>query len=179
MSEKTRKIQQYKVDAVNELKSMIQSTGDIIFTDYRGLNVQQITQLRTSLTGQSAGYRVVKNNYAKIAFEELGLPLGDNFLIDPTALALADTDADVGPVAKILATFTSDSKLKIKGGLIDGKMVSPEDVTAISRLPGRDQLYAMLMGTIKAPLTNLVYAMNGVLTKLVRTLQAVAESKSE
>jgi large subunit ribosomal protein L10 len=177
MAEKTQKIQPYKTEGIKKIKDLIESSRDVIFTDFRGLNVTQITDLRRSLQEKEAEYRVVKNNYARLALSELGFPFDEDFLIDPTAVALARSD--IGPIAKVLFEFTRDSTLKIKGGLIDGKVVSSEQVEAISRLPGREQLYAMLMGTMNAPLTNLVYAMDAVVTKLVRTLQAVADSKDK
>jgi large subunit ribosomal protein L10 len=177
MAEKTQKIQPYKTEGIKKIKDLIEGSRDMIFTDFRGLNVTQITDLRRSLQEKEAEYRVVKNNYARLALSELGFPFEENFLIDPTAVALARSD--IGPIAKVLFEFTRDSTLKIKGGLIDGKAVSSEQVEAISKLPGREQLYAMLMGTMNAPLTNLVYVMDAVVTKLVRTLQAVADSKDK
>jgi len=175
MAEKTQKIQPYKTEGIKKIRDLIEGSRDVIFTDFRGLNVTQITNLRRSLQEKEAEYRVVKNNYARLALSELGFPFDEDFLIDPTAVALARSD--IGPIAKVLFEFTRDSTLRIKGGLIDGKVVSSEQVETISRLPGREQLYAMLMGTMNAPLTNLVYTMGAILTKLVRTLQAVADSK--
>jgi large subunit ribosomal protein L10 len=175
MAEKTQKKQPYKTEGIRKIKELIESSRDVIFTDFRGLNVAQITELRRSLQQKEAEYRVVKNSYARLALSELGFPFDEQFLIDPTALALVRND--VGPIAKVLAIFTRDSSLKIKGGLIEGRVVSSDQVEAISRLPGRNELYAMLMGTMNGPLQNLVYGMSGVATKLVRTLQAVAESK--
>jgi large subunit ribosomal protein L10 len=175
MAEKTQKIQPYKTEGIQKIKELIESNQNVIFTDFRGLNVAQITDLRRSLQEKESEYRVVKNSYARLALRELGFPFEEDFLIDPTALALVKTD--IGPISKVLFDFTRDSTLKIKGGLIEGKVVSSTDVEAISKLPGRDELYAMLMGTMNAPLTNMIYAMNGVITKLVRTVQAVAESK--
>jgi len=177
MSEKTQKIQPHKTEGINKIKEMIEKSRDVIFTDFRGLSVAQITELRQSLRQKEAEYRVVKNSYARLALGELSFPFQDEFLIDPTALTLVKED--IGPVAKLLFDFTRDSTLKIKGGLVDGRIASYEDVHAISRLPGRSEMYAMLMGTMNAPLTNLVYAMNEVVTKLVRTLQAVADSKEK
>jgi len=177
MAEKTQKIQPYKTEGIKKIRELIESSQDVIFTDFRGLNVTQITDLRRSLQEKEAEYRVVKNNYARLALSELGFPFEEDFLIDPTAVALAR--ADIGPIAKVLFKFTRDSTLKIKGGLIDGKVVSSEEVEAISKLPGRGELYAILMGTMNAPLTNLVLAMDAVGTKLVRTLQAVADSKDK
>lgn len=177
MAEKTQKIQPYKTEGIKKIRDLIESSRDVIFTDFRGLNVTQITALRRSLQEKEAEYRVVKNNYARLALAELGFPFEKDFLIDPTAVALAR--ADISPIAKVLFEFTRDSTLKIKGGLIDGKVVSSEEVEAISKLPSRDELYAMLMSAMNAPLTNLVLAMDSGLIKLVRTLQAVADSKDK
>ena len=175
MAEKTQKIQPFKTEGIQKIKELLESSRDVIFTDFRGLNVAQITELRRSLQEKESEYRVVKNSYARLALRELGFPFEEDFLIDPTALALVKSD--IGPISKVLFDFTKDSTLKIKGGLVEGKVVTSTDVEAISKLPGRNELYAMLMGTMNAPLTNMVYAMNGVITKLVRTVQAVAESK--
>jgi len=176
MGEKTQKIQPQKTAGIDEIKELVRSSQDVIFTDYRGLNVTQITELRNALRERETEYRVIKNNYARLAMEQLELPYSDEFLMDPTALALVR--GDVSPVAKLLFDFTRDTSLKIKGGLVEGKAISSTDVEAISRLPTREQLYAILMGTMNAPLTNLMYAMNGVVTKLVRTVQAVADKKA-
>jgi large subunit ribosomal protein L10 len=175
MAEKTQKIQPYKTEGVKKIKELIESSQDVIFTDFRGLNVAQITELRRSLQDKEAEYRVVKNSYARLALKELGFPFNEDFLIDPTALTLARSD--IGPITKVLFDFTKDSTLKIKGGLVDGKLVSSTEVEAISKLPGRNELYAILMGTMNGPIANMVYALNGIVTKLVRTVQAVAESK--
>ena len=176
MGEKTQKIQQHKTDGVNEIKELVKGSRDVIFTDYRGLNVAQITELRRALRERETEYRVIKNNYARLAMEQMALPFSAEFLIDPTALALVR--ADIGPVAKLLFEFMKDTNLKVKGGLIEGQVVSALDVEAISKLPAREQLYAILMGTMNAPLTHLLFAMNGVVTKLVRTVQAVADQKA-
>ncbi len=119
MGEKTQKIQQYKRDAVALLRDKIRQAPGLIFTDYRGLTVAQISDLRRTLRKQSAEYKVVKNSYAKIALAELGLPFQEGFLTNPTAIAMARTD--VGPVAKVLFDFARESRLKVKGGMIDGK----------------------------------------------------------
>jgi len=177
MAEKTQKIQPYKTEGIRKIKELIESSTDVIFTDFRGLNVSQITELRRSLQEKEAEYRVVKNSYARLALTELGFPFEEDFLIDPTALALVK--ADIGPITKVLFDFTRDSTLKIKGGLVEGRLVSSEQVEAISRLPARNDLYAILMGTMNTPLTNLVYTMSGIAIKLVRTVQAVAESKGK
>ena len=177
MGEKTQKIEQHKTEGVEAIKELVKASRDVIFTDYRGLNVTQITDLRRALRERETEYRVIKNNYARLAMEQMELPFSDEFLVDPTAMALVR--ADIGPVAKLLFEFVRETTLKVKGGLVEGRVVTSADVEAISRLPGRDQLYAMLMGTMNAPLTNLLFAMNGIVTKLVRTVQAVADQKAK
>ena len=176
MGEKTQKIQQHKRAAVQQLKETFAGSPSLIFTDYRGLNVQQITELRRSLREHNGDYRVVKNNYAKIALAQMGLDFEEAFLTDPTAVALSK--ADIGPVAKVLFEFSKESSLRVKGGVIAGRSLAAEAVEAISRLPSRQELLAMLMGALNAPLRQLLYVMNAVSSKLVRTLQAVAEQKA-
>lgn len=177
MAEETKKIQQYKIDAVKKLKDRFGESKDFIFTDYRGLSVEKITDLRTKLRDRQAEYRVVKNRFAKIAFGEMDYNMIDDYLVGPTAIALSKDDA--GPVAKALFDFAKEASLEIKGGIIDGKVFTADDVEAFSKLPTKDELYALLMGTMNAPLQHFVGALNAIPSKLVRTLQAVADQKAE
>lgn len=172
---KEKKIQPYKLEAVSELKEMFESAKDYIFTNYRGLTVEQITSLRGKLREQNAEFKVVKNRFAKIAFEQMEKPeLGDN-LIGPTAIALSRDEA--GPVAKTLVQFCGEAPAEIKGGLIDGEVFDGVQIEEFSKLPTKIELIAQLLGTMQAPLQNLVYVLNAVPQKLVRTLQAVADKK--
>lgn len=169
------KVQKHKSDAVDALKSLFGESKDFIFADYRGLTVEQITGLRDKLRQQSAAFKVVKNNYAKIAFQLLEYPDVAAFLVGPTALAL--TQDDSGAVAKTLVDAARDLPLEVKGAIVDGTVFDANQVIDFSKLPTRDELLASLMGTMQAPLQHLVYAMNGVTQKLVRVLQAVADKK--
>ncbi len=177
MAETTRKINAAKKEAVENIKNFIGESQNIIFTDFRGLDVAKITDLRQQLKEQESDYKVIKNNYTKIALEELGLPDVSDFLVGPTALALIRKDA--GPVAKSLLGFTRDTSAVVKGGIIGGKLAHLADIEALSRLPGREQLLAMLLSTMNAPVQNLAYALNGVALKLVWALKAVADQKSQ
>lgn len=172
----TRKIQKYKIDKVKELKEMISGANDVLLADYRGLTVEQITELRGQLRQNNATMTVVKNNLAKIAFRELEIKVGDEYFKGPTAMTLVRSD--VGPVAKVLFEYTKNSPLQLKGGIVGGKVFPADQVENLSKLPNKETLIAMLMGTMNAPLTNLMYAMNGVASKLVRTLKAVADKKA-
>jgi large subunit ribosomal protein L10 len=178
MSDHVTKIQPHKVEALEAIKSTFSASKDFIFTDYRGLTVEQITDLRGKLRKKDVDYKVVKNRYAKIAFEQLEMPSDvADLLVGPTALALLNDDPSA--VAKILFDFAKEAPVEVKGALVDGMVFDGPQTEALSKLPGRDQLLAQLMSTMNAPLQNLVYAMNGVTQKLVRVLQAVADKKAE
>lgn len=175
MAESTTKVTQAKLDTVAKLKEQFAAYKDFIFTDYRGLTVEQITELRHRLREQQSVYKVVKNRFAKIALTELKAPDISANLTGPTAIALIKQDA--AAAAKILLDFTKESPLQVKGGLIEGGVYGKEQVEALSTLPPKPVLIAQLMGVMQAPLQNLVYALSGIPTKLARTLAAVADSK--
>ena len=177
MTEYTTKVQQHKTDSVNYLKDRFANTADFVFTDYRGLSVLQISELRTKLRQHNAEFRVVKNRFAMRALEQMKMPDASGMLVGPTALALPHDES--GPVVKALIEFGKSSTLEVKGAIIEGQVFTKEQTEAYSRLPTRLELISMLMGTMKAPLQNLVFVMNGVSSKLVRTLVAVAEQKKE
>jgi len=170
-----KKIQQYKTEAVTKLKEDLSRTPDLILSDFRGMTFPQMIDLRAKLSEQGASYKVVRNAFARFAIKEAGLPDVSSMLEGPTALAFLGKDPS--PAAKILVDFTKNAPLTIKGGVVSGKVLSAKDIEALSKLPGRLQLLASLMGTLNAPLTNLMYVMNGVSSKLVRTLAAVADKK--
>jgi large subunit ribosomal protein L10 len=175
MAEYQVKIQQNKVDAINALKDEFKDVKDFIFTDYRGLTVEQITELRNKLREHDATYKVVKNRFAKIALKDLERPAVDEYLTGPTALALPAGES--GAVAKVLVEFAKNAPMSIKGGIVDGNVFNASQMEEFSKLPTKDELIAKLMGTMKAPVQHVVYVLNAVPTKLVRTLQAVADAK--
>ena len=177
MTGHTTKIQPHKTEALEVLKATLVENQEFIFTNYRGLTVEQITDLRGRLRAQQADYKVVKNRYAKLAFEQLDKGAAADVFVGPTAIALVKDDS--AAIAKLLFDFAKDTSVEVKGAYVDGRFFDAAQTEALSKLPGRDQLLAQLMATMNAPLQNLVYAMNGVTQKLVRVLQAVADKKAE
>ncbi len=177
MTDELVKIQPEKVEAVNALKSDFEGIDNFIFTDYRGLTVEQITELRTKLRASGSVYKVVKNRFAKIALKELGKPEVGELLVGPTAVVLSGEDA--GAAAKELFAFAKDAPVDVKGGLIGTDVFGASEMEAYSKLPTKPELIAKLMGTMNAPVQNFVYILNAVPTKFVRTLQAVADKKQE
>ncbi len=173
----TTKLQQHKIDSVEAIKKNLGEAHDFVFADYRGLTVSQITELRSRLRERNAELRVVKNNHAKLAFQQMQLPDVSEYFVGPTAVAIARTDS--APVVKALFDFGREGPVTVKGSLISGVVFDASQTEAYSKLPSRDELIAKLMGTMQAPLQNFVYVLNGVTTKLARTLQAVADKKAQ
>ena len=178
MSIVTKKIQDYKIKSVEEMKTAFAASEDFIFTDYRGLTVEQITALRKQLRGKGAQYKVIKNNYAKLAFKELSAPDEvASYLIGPTAIAIAPRDTN--EVAKILVDFTKEAPtLQLKGGLLGSDIYNTQQMIAFSRLPSRLELISMLMSVMNGPARNLAAALNDIPSRLVRTVKAIADQKS-
>jgi len=173
-----KKLQTSKVSSIDALKESFGSAPDFIFTDYRGLTVEQITNLRKQLRAKSAQFKVVKNNFARIAFEQMSAPDVATYLTGPTAVAISPKDSN--EVAKILLEFSKETPaLKVKGGLVSNAVYTASQVEAFSKLPGRLELIAMLMSVMNAPARNLAAALNDINGRLVRTVKAIADKKQE
>jgi len=174
-----KKLQDAKVKSIGHMKDDFSVSSDFIFTDYRGLTVEQITNLRKQLRVKGARYKVVKNDFARIAFEQLSAPNAvDKYLTGPTAIAIAPKDAN--EVAKILVDFSKEAPvLKVKGGLMGKDVYNAQQIDAFSKLPSRLELISMLMSVMNGPARNLAAALNDIPGRLVRTVKAIADKKAE
>jgi large subunit ribosomal protein L10 len=173
-----KKVQDVKVTSINALKEEFGKSKDFIFADYRGLTVAQITGLRNQIRGKEASFKVVKNNFARIAFEQLSAPNVAVYLTGPTAIAIAPQDSN--EVAKALLAFAKEvPALNVKGALIGDTVYTAKQVEAFSKLPGKRELLAMLLSVMNGPSRNLVGALNDINARLVRTIKAVGEQKAE
>jgi large subunit ribosomal protein L10 len=159
MAMRANKIQAVKAEGIVDLKNKIGDSKDFIFTEYRGLTVEQISALRRQLREKNAEFHVVKNNFARIAFSELGFTKEvDPIFAGPTAVAFAKTDSN--EVAKVLVDFAKEvPALKVKAGLVDKGFMGEKELAAFSKLPSRNQLIAMFMAGLKSPLQKLVYTL--------------------
>ena len=155
-----------KEDAVKALKDEFEGYNGYIFTDYRGMTVAQLTVLRTALRKNDAQYRVIKNRFAKIAMKDLGKSGAEEQMVGPTAVALAKGDESNVVAKALFEAIKNGAPMQVKGALIDGELMSAEEVEALSKLPTKLELIASLMGTMKAPVQ-----------KLAATLLAYVESK--
>ena len=140
--------------------------------------MEQISNLRKNLRVKEVEYKVIKNNFARLAFEQLSAPDVSSYLVGPTAVAI--TPKDSSEVAKILFDFSKDAPvLKIKGALVGGTVYDAAQTEAYSKLPGRLELISMLMSVMNGPARNLTVALNDVPSRLVRTVKAIADKKAE
>src|SRR3954471_13649099 len=140
-----------KVAVVNEVRERLSSSDGAILTEYRGLNVTEIANLRRSLREAGGEYTIYKNTLVRFAVRELGLEELEALLIGPTAIAFVDGDA--ARVAKSLRDFArTNPSLVIKGGILGSTVLSAADTTALAELPSREQLLSQLAGALAAPL---------------------------
>ena len=166
MAIKAKKIQPAKAEAIENAKKVLGEYNDFIFADYRGLTVEQITALRDKLREKNAVLKVMKNNFARIAFEDMKVENVADYLKGPTVIAMAKDDAN--EVAKVLFDFAKDAPtLTVKGAYVEKEVYDAAKIEAFSKVPGKKQLIAMLMS-----------AMNGPVQKLAATLQAYVDKKT-
>jgi large subunit ribosomal protein L10 len=172
-----KKLQDAKIASINELKETFSKAPDFIFTDYRGLTVEQITALRRLLNKKDVTYRVIKNNFARIAFQQIDAPeTVSQYLIGPTAVAISPVDSN--EVARILLDFVKEAPtLKVKGALVGKTVYDAAQTAAFSKLPGRLELISMLMSVINGPTRNFAAALNDIPARLVRTIKAIGDKK--
>jgi large subunit ribosomal protein L10 len=165
-----------KVTAVAELTERFQNSTATVLTEYRGLTVKQLTELRRSMGG--AQYTVTKNTLAKRAAANAGLDGLDTLLVGPTALAFVS--GDVVEAAKGLRDFAkAHPQLVIKGGVFEGKPLSAAEVTRLADLESREVLLAKLAGGMKANLSKAAALFQAPLVQAVRTVAALQEKREK
>ena len=160
-----------KQAAIAELTDKFRESGAAVLTEYRGLSVAQLSQLRTSLRANGS-YSVVKNTLTELAAKEAGVTAFDGQLSGPSAIAFITGD----PVeaAKSLRDFAkANPLLVIKAGVLDGKALSGEDITKLADLESREVLLGKLAGAMKAKLSQAVYMFAAPMSKTVRTVDAL------
>ncbi len=165
-----------KARVIEELAEKLKGNS-VVLVDYKGMNVAQSTRLRARSRESGVEFVVAKNTLTQRAAKGAGLEGLEEFLVGPTALAFSE-DPVAG--AKLMAEFSDEIEtFEVKGGLLDGgRVVDAPGVVALSRLPGREQLLAQLLGAIQAPIAGLATVLNAPLRNLAVVLKAVAEQKS-
>ncbi|OYQ66320.1 50S ribosomal protein L10 [Aerococcus sp. 1KP-2016] len=156
-----------KQQEVNEIVEKMNAANSIVVVDYLGLSVAQVTELRKQLREAGVEFKVIKNTIMRRALDTLELNYHEEVFQGPTAVAFGMEDA-VAP-AKILSDFakTADA-LELKGGVIEGKVLSKDEIKKIAQLPNREGLLSMLLSVLQAPVRNVAYA-----------VKAIADAKGE
>jgi large subunit ribosomal protein L10 len=167
-----------KVAEVELLTDMMQRSEGLVLADFSGLTVAEVTVLRNKCREQGVEFRVVKNSLARRAATAAELGVLEELLAGPTAIAFG-FESPVEP-AKVLAEFAKDNdNVAIKGGLLEGKVISLAEVQALGALPSRDELLTMIARGFNAPTQGFVNVLQGTVSAFVRALSAVADQKAD
>ena len=160
-----------KTESVEELKKRFAGVQTAVLTEYRGLTVRQLSDLRKQLKGAAADYKVVKNRLARIAVKGSPLDGLGKHLTGPTGVAY--TLKDPVPVAKALQAFVKNNPaLTIKVGMVEGKVLEPAALKSLADLPSREALRAQIVGALQGPMGQLVTLLTAPQGELVRILEA-------
>ena len=160
----SEKILNQKKEEVSKLAAEMKEAKIILLTDYRGINVADVTNLRTDLRNVNAKYAVIKNNITKRALAECGIEGLEDELVGPTAVIMSNEDY-LEP-AKAIYKFSKDNDYyKIKGGVIESKVMTAEEIITLAKLPSRDTLLSMLAGALLGNISKVAVALDQVRIK--------------
>lgn len=170
-----------KVAVVDEVQTKLDEADGALLTEYRGLNVPELAALRAALRDAGGEYKIYKNTLVRIAAANAGVEIADDMLTGPTAIAFVNGGADGAPgdaaaVAKALKEFAKgNDKLVLKGGVLDGAVLSADDIKALAELPSREVLLSQIAGLLQAPLAEFVNLLDAVPREFSYALQALIE----
>lgn len=169
---------QAKVASVAALKERLGAAQTAVLTEYRGLTVRQLSDLRKQLKGAAAEYKVVKNRLARLAVKDSPLDSLGAYFKGPMGLVF--TKQDPVAVAKALQAFVKNNPaLTIKLGFVEGRVLQPAELKALADLPSKEQLRAQIVGTVQGPMSQLVSLLQAPMRQLVYVLEARGKGASE
>ncbi len=159
-----------KEELVAKLADDLAHAQALILTDYRGLPTAELGQLRRQLRGMQSGLHIVKNTLVELALKRAGLPVPEDLLEGPTAIAFCQ--GDIAGTARALDTFLKDREIKVKGAIMSGQVLKGAQVAILVNMPTREQLYSRLLGTINAPATQAAGVIASGIRQVLNVLQA-------
>ncbi len=171
---------QQRFEQVARYKEMLADTQAVFICEYRGLTVEQMTEVRSKVREAGGEMKVARNTLMRIALADQGLPAPEELTVGPNVYTLATDDA--AAVAKALRDFAKEKgneKLIIKGGVLGSQVLDAEAVTALADLPPREVMLGQVVGTIAAPLRGLVTVLSGNTRGLVTALSQIKDKKEE
>ena len=162
---------------VAEITEKIQASKSVIFVDYNGLTVAEVSALRNKCREAGCEYKVYKNTLVRKAFNDLGFKDFDSDLNGPTAIAFGQDETGA---AKIMAAAAKEyeKKITLKSAFVDNSYVDKKGVSALATMPSKEELLAKLLGSLQAPVANLAGVLSNMLASLPRALNAVAQQKA-
>ena len=166
-----------KTAEVELLSEKMRASAGLVLADFTGLSVESITEFRAKCRERGVEFRVVKNRLAHRA-AAAECPALTELLKGPTGIAFG-LDSAIEPAKAVVDFAKTNEKLVIKGGYLEGKLLRVQEVEALSEIPGREELLAMLMRGMQAPMSGMVGCLTGVMRKMVGVLDAVAKQKAE
>ena len=170
------KVLQEKQQIVEEIKNKVNDAESVVLVDYRGLKVDELTELRRQYREAGVDYKVYKNTMMRFAFKEAGFEEFNQHLVGPNAIAFGFDDPI--QVAKITDEFAKKhKKLEIKAGIVDGKIIGIDEIKSLASLPSKEVLIAQALGGLNAPITGFVNVLQGNIRNLVYALNAIVEKK--
>lgn len=168
---------QAKQAVVSDIARKLSDCKSAVLVDYRGLTVEEATNLRNLFREQNVEYRVLKNTMVRLAAKEAGIEGLDAYLSGPTAIAFGVEDA-VSP-AKVMSDFIKQvKKTEIKGGILGGDVMDAQGVQALADLPPREVLIAKMLGSMNAPISGFVGVLSATIRSLMYAINAIGEKKS-
>lgn len=166
-----------KKNIVKDLSEKIKTSKAVVFSDFKGLKVKDMTELRKELQKEGTDMKVIKKTLIDLALKDAGIEMDTKKFEGQIAVAVSEKD-EVS-AAKIIAKFAkANENIKIVGGILGVKELAKEEVVALSKLPSKEELLAKLVGTLNAPVSGFVNVLAGNLRGLVQVLRAVGESKA-
>ncbi|KAA3636444.1 MAG: 50S ribosomal protein L10 [Calditrichaeota bacterium] len=165
-----------KIQAVAEMKELFENSSSLFVTDYQGLNVADMTELRSKLRGSNVRYLIAKNTLMKIAAKEAGVEGIDEHFTGPTAIAF--TSDDPAAAAKVLNDSFKDKELpRMKVFVVDNDVFDASDIGRLADLPTKEVLYSQVVAAVEAPFAELVGSIDGFFRELVGSVDALAEKR--
>jgi large subunit ribosomal protein L10 len=161
---------------VKSLTEKFKVMKGMILTEYHGLTVEEISELRLKLRPLNSEYTVVKNTLSEIALKEAGIDAGNNFN-GPTALVIENGDV-VSPAKALIEFSKTHAKLKVKAGYVEGKFVGADVVEQLSALPSKEILIAKMLGSMNSPITGFVNVLAANIRGLVTVLDAISKKQA-
>lgn len=166
-----------KKAVVAEITEKIKASKSVVFVEYKGLTVAEVSALRNKCREAGCEYKVYKNTLVRKAFNELGYKDFDSDLNGPTAIAFGENET---VAAKVMVNATKDyeNKIMLKSGFVDNAYVDKAGVKSLATMPSKEELLAKLLGSLQGPVTGFAGVLSNIISSLPRALNAVAEKKA-